>query len=169
MKKPTFNGNYLLDMFVFTLVDNVNEDRIISFYYEIKKLGLNELFNFVFKDKTVHKSFKNKRLKTNLHLHEMLSESFLADVLEQPQPFLFVDIGTTLIKNPVPIFQDALTRSEVVFYELKYNYKFFGANYNNDFRFYYPTLMDDYEIFLQKNEGNIYTLPSCGLTTTKLD
>jgi len=27
--------------------------------------------------------------------------------------------------------------------------------------------MGDYELYLQKNEGNIYTLPSCGLTTTK--
>ncbi len=32
---------------------------------------------------------------------------------------------------------------------------------------YYPDLLDDYELYLQKKEGNIYTLPSCGLTTTE--
>lgn len=168
MKKPTFNGNYLLDMFVFTLVDNMDMEHVVPFYYRAKRLGINNCFNFVFKDKDVYKTVKMMRLKTNIHLHERLNDSFLDDTLPHPQQILFIDVKENLVKNPVPLFQDALTRSEIVFYETKYNYKFFGANYNNDFRFYYPVLMNDYETYLQKNEGNFYTLPSCGLTTTKL-
>ena len=129
MKTAGFNGNYLLDMFVFTLVDNKELEFAIPFYYRSKRLGFNNRLNFIFNDKDVFK--------------------------------------TVLTKDPSLLFQDALTRSEIVYYEYKNNYKLFGANYNNNFKFYYPDLLDDYELYLQKNEGNIYTLPSCGLTTTE--
>ena len=155
-------------MFVFTLIDNMDMEQVVPFYYQTKRLDINDCINFIFKDKDVYKNFKMMRLKTNIHLHEKLIENFLEDTLIHPQQILFIDVKESLIKNPIPLFRDALTRSEVVFYESKYNYKFFGANYNNNFRFYYPGLMDDYEVYLQKNEGNIYTLPPCGLTTTKL-
>ena len=155
-------------MFVFTLVDNRDMEHIVPFYYRAKRLGLNEVFNFVFNDEAVYRTVKLMRLKTNIHLHTGLSESFLAEVLTKPQPFLFVDVKTILTKNPIPLFQDALCMSDVVYYETKNNHNFFGANYNNNFKFYYPVLMDDYDMYLQKNEGNIYTLPSCSLTTTKI-
>lgn len=162
-----FNGNYLLDMFVFTLVDNKELEHAIPFYYRSKRLGFNDRLNFIFEDKDVYKTFKMLRLKTNIHLHERLKQSFLAGFLTKPQQFLYVDVKTVLTKDPSVLFQDALTRSEIVYYEYKNNYKLFGANYNNNFTFYYPDLLDDYELYLQKNEGNIYTLPSCGLTTTE--
>ena len=154
-------------MFVFTLVDNRDMEHIVPFYYRAKRLGLNDVFNFVFNDEEVYRAVKLMRLKTNIHLHAGLSESFLAEVLTKPQPFLFVDVKTILTKNPIPLFQDALCMSDVVYYETKNNHNFFGANYNNNFKFYYPVLMDDYDLYLQKNEGNIYTLPSRSLTTTK--
>jgi len=129
LKKPTFNGNYLLDMFVFTLVDNMDMEHVVPFYYRAKRLGINNCFNFVFKDKEVYKTVKMMRLKTNIHLHERLNESFLDDTLTHPQQILFIDVKENLVN---------------------------------------PVLMNDYETYLQKNEGNFYTLPSCGLTTTKL-
>jgi hypothetical protein len=162
-----FNGNYLLDMFVFTLVDNNELEFAIPFYYRSKRLGFNNRLNFIFNDKDVYKTFKMLRLKTNIHLQERLNQSFLAGFLTKPQQFLYVDVKTVLTKDPSLLFQDALTRSEIVYYEYKNNYKLFGANYNSNFTFYYPDLLEDYEIYLQKNEGNIYTLPSCGLTTTE--
>jgi hypothetical protein len=130
-------------------------------------LGFNERLNFIFNDKEVHRTFKMLRLKSNIHLHESLEHSFLAGFLTKPQQFLYIDVKTVLTKDPSVLFQDALTRSEIVYYEYKNNYKLFGANYNSNFKFYYPDLLDDYELYLQKNEGNIYTLPSCGLTTTE--
>jgi hypothetical protein len=154
-------------MFVFTLVDNMDMEHAIPFYYRSKRLGFNERLNFIFNDKEVHRTFKMLRLKSNIHLHESLEHSFLAGFLTKPQQFLYVDVKTVLTKDPSVLFQDALTRSEIVYYEYKNNYKLFGANYNSDFKFYYPDLLDDYELYLQKNEGNIYTLPSCGLTTTE--
>jgi|LakMenE18May11ns_1017448.scaffolds.fasta_scaffold9245776_2 hypothetical protein len=154
-------------MFVFTLVDNNELEHAIPFYYRSKRLGFNERLNFIFNDKEVHRTFKMLRLKSNIHLHESLEHSFLAGFLTKPQQFLYIDVKTVLTKDPSVLFQDALTRSEIVYYEYKNNYKLFGANYNSNFKFYYPDLLDDYELYLQKNEGNIYTLPSCGLTTTE--
>jgi hypothetical protein len=154
-------------MFVFTLVDNNELEHAIPFYYRSKRLGFNERLNFIFNDKEVHRTFKLLRLKSNIHLHESLEHSFLAGFLTKPQQFLYIDVKTVLTKDPSVLFQDALTRSEIVYYEYKNNYKLFGANYNSNFKFYYPDLLDDYELYLQKNEGNIYTLPSCGLTTTE--
>lgn len=162
-----FYANYLLVMFIFTLVDNKDMEFIIPFYYRAKKLGINERLNFIFNDKDVHRTIKMLRLKTNIHLHENPEQSFLAGFFTEPQQFLYVDIKTVLTKDPTFLFQDALTRSEIVYYEYKNNFNLFGANYNNNFKFYYPDLLDDFDIFLEKNEGNIYTLPSCGLTTTK--
>ena len=154
-------------MFIFTLVDNKDMEFIIPFYYRAKKLGVNERLNFIFNDKDVYKTFKMLRLKTNVHLHDKPGESFLAGFLTKPQQFLYIDVKMELTKDPTFLFQDALTRSEIVYYEYKNNYKLFGANYNDNFKFYYPDLLEDFDIFLEKNEGNIYTLPPCGLTTTE--
>lgn len=167
MKTTTFNGNYLLHMFVFTLVDSKETDLIIPFYYSLKKLQINEQFNFVFYHRDIYRLVKMLRLNINLHLHEEENTSFISTILKPAESFLYVKLTNFLTKDPIPLFKDALTRSEVVFYENKFDYNIFGANYTEDFKFYYPTMMEDYDLYLQKNEGNIYTLPSCGLTTTE--
>jgi len=167
LKTTGVNGNYLLDMFVFTLVDNNDLEHVIPFYYRAKRLGFNYCLNFIFNDKDVYKTFKMLRLKTNIHLHDKPSESFLAGFLTKPQQFLYIDVRMALAKDPTLLFQEALIRSEIVYYEYKNNFKIFGANYNSNFKFYYPELLEDYERYLEKNEGNIYTLPSCGLTITE--
>lgn len=155
-------------MFVFTLVTNDEIDRVIPFYYELKNLQINEQYNFVFTDKNLYKLVKSLRLNTNIHLHEKENEMFISSKLKLNEPFLHIKLYNKLIKNPIPIFKDALTKSDVVFYQQKFDYKIFGANYTENFKFYYPELMDDYDVYLQKNEGNIFTLPSCGLTTTEI-
>lgn len=154
-------------MFVFTLVDNRDMEYVVPFYYRSKRFGFNNSLNFIFNDKGVYKTFKMMRLKTNVHVHDKPEESFLAGFLTRPQQFLYIDVKTVLTQDPCLLFQDALTRSEIVYYEYKNNFKMFGANYNSNFKFYYPDLLEDYDVYLQKNEGNIYTLPSCGLTTTE--
>lgn len=154
-------------MFAFTLVDSKETDLIIPFYYRLKKQQINEQFNFVFYHRDVYRLIKMLRLKVNIHLHEDESSSFISTILKPSESFLYIKLTNNLIKNPVPLFQDALTRSEVVFYNQKYNYNIFGANYTDSFKIYYPDLMEDYDTYLQKNGGNIYTLPPCGLTTTE--
>lgn len=154
-------------MFVFTLVDSKETDLIIPFYNSLRNLDINQNFNFVFYHRDIYRLVKMLRLKANIHLHEDESTSFISTILKPSESFLYIKLTNKLVKNPIPIFQDALTRSEVVFYENKFDYNIFGANYTEDFKFYYPGLIEDYDKFLQKNEGNIYTLPPCGLTTTE--
>jgi len=51
-------------MFVFTIVDNRDMEHVIPFYYRAKRLGLNNVFNFVFNDEDVYRAVKMLRLKT---------------------------------------------------------------------------------------------------------
>lgn len=154
-------------MFSFTVVENSDSKDIITFYNHLVNVKINKEFNFIVKNKECYHFLKSLKLSTNILLHEKLEKDFLADIVSAPQQILYINYKNILAKDPIPFFQQALTKSEIVYYETKNNKDFFGANYSNDFKFYYPDLIDDYEMYLQKNEGNIYTLPSCGLTTTE--
>lgn len=154
-------------MFVYSIINKTDVELVIPFYYSLKSLGINEEFNFVFYSKEVFNLIKMLRLKTNLHLHEQDSTSFIESRLKTPDSFLYIAPYYNLIKNPIPVFKDALMNSEIVYYKNKDNFDFWGANYNDNFLFFKNSfILSEYDKFLQKTEGNTFVLPSADLLAT---
>jgi len=154
-------------MFAYTFINKTDVELVIPFYYSLKNLGINEEFNFVFQHRDVFRLVKMLRLKTNLHLHEDESTSFLEAKLEKPSSFLYIAPFYKLAKNPIPMFKDALLNSEIVYYKNKNNYDFWGANFTEDFAFFKNAyILSEFDKFLEKTEGNTFVLPSADLLAT---
>lgn len=154
-------------MFAYTFINKTDVELVIPFYYTLKSLGINEEFNFVFQHRDVFRLVKMLRLKTNMHLHENEATSFLETILEKPSSFLYIAPFYKLAKNPIPLFQEALLNSEIVYLNNKNNYDFWAANYNDNFLFFKNAfILSEFDKFLEKTEGNTFVLPSADLLAT---
>jgi hypothetical protein len=154
-------------MVAFTEINQFNLECVIPFYYHTLKLGISRDIQYIFNQKEVYQQIIALRLSIKTHFVEQTKANTLKAFLKISDSFLYISPNYLLAKDPLPIFKTALMYSDVVFYENNSNFSFWAANYTENFCKYYPQNMQEYELFLQKNEGSFYTLPSCGLTTTK--
>lgn len=154
-------------MFCFTVLNKENFYNCINFYFHLRKLNLNNEFTFVCTNRNIYNIFKSQKFNTNLLFLDGVEVFIPRNIMNKYESFLFIDSKNILAKNPIPAFKHALLHSEVVFYEKNDNYDFWGANCNEKLLEYYPNKMKDYSLYLEKNEGSFYTLPSFELTATK--
>jgi hypothetical protein len=154
-------------MVAYTEINQNNLEWVIPFYYHTLKLGINKKILYIFNQQAVYHQIKDLRLSIKMLFVENNSKDNFKFFLKHSDSFLYISPNHLLAKDPLPLFKNALMYSEVVFYENNLNFSFWAANYTEVFQKYYPDNLKEYETVLQKNEGSFFTLPSCGLTTTK--